>query len=65
MTKPNVIDGYIHSVTCALVLSDGKEACDCNPIDTSKAMRAADVLRVFAPLPPEEAVALRPFLKGG
>jgi hypothetical protein len=61
MTKPNVIDGYVHSVTCRLVASDGKEPCDCHPLDTRTAMRAGDVLRVFAPLPPEEAEALRPF----
>jgi hypothetical protein len=52
MTK-NLIDGMVHSVTCALLRGG---SCDCSPIDTSEAMR-----RIFAPLPPEEAKALREF----
>lgn len=54
----NLIDGMLHSVTCAL-MSGG--VCDCTPIDTSKAMRRDDVLRIFAPLPPEELSAMREF----
>jgi hypothetical protein len=57
MTK-NLNDGMVHSVTCALLRGG---SCDCSPIDTSEAMRRDDVMRIFAPLPPEEAKALREF----
>lgn len=57
----NSIDGFIHSVGCPFV-SDRNKACDCNPLDESKAMRKEDVLRIFAPLPPEEAAALCDYL---
>lgn len=60
-TKNNVIGTMRHSVPCRLIQSDGKEPCDCSPVDDAKAMRAVDVLRIFAPLPPEEAAALRDF----
>lgn len=63
MTQPNLIDGFLHAVKCRLVVSGGAEPCDCSPIDTSKAMRGTDILRVFAPLPQDEADALRPFLE--
>lgn len=61
-TKNNVIGTMRHAVACPFVQTDGREACDCSPIDEAKAMRHADLLRVFAPLPPEEAEALRPYL---
>lgn len=48
----NVIDGTRHAVSCPFVLRTGD--CDCHPLDESKAMRAADVLRIFSPLPSEE-----------
>lgn len=59
----NWIDGMIHAVRCPLVLSGGSDPCDCSPLDSTKAMRGGDVLRVFAPLPQDEADALRPYLK--
>lgn len=61
-TKNNVIGTMRHSMGCRLIQSDGKEPCDCSPMDDSKAMTGADVLRIFKPLPPEEAAALREFL---
>lgn len=60
----NWIDGMIHAVRCPMVLSGGSDPCDCSPLDSTKAMRGGDVLRVFAPLPQHEADALRQFLKG-
>lgn len=54
----NWIDGIIHAVRCPFV-EDRTQACDCHPSDISKAMTGADVLRVFAPLPPEEVAFLR------
>lgn len=53
-TKNNVIGTMRHSMSCRLIQSDGAEPCDCTPMDDSKAMKGADVLRIFAPLPPEE-----------
>lgn len=61
-TKYNVIGTMRHAVACRYVQSDGHEPCDCTPVDDSKAMRPADVLRIFAPLPPEEAEAMRDYL---
>jgi hypothetical protein len=57
----NVIDGFRHAVRCPFVL-DRTAQCDCSPLDESKAMRGGDVLRIFAPLPHEEAEALRKYL---
>lgn len=57
-TPHNWIDGFIHSVRCPFVLDRAQE-CDCHPSNISKAMRGADVQRVFAPLPPEEVAFLR------
>lgn len=57
----NVIGTMRHAVRCPFVF-DRTLPCDCNPLDDSKAMRAADVLRIFAPLPVDEAAALREFL---
>jgi hypothetical protein len=62
VTKPNEIDGWLHSLTCPLVVSGGADQCDCHPVDMSKAMCGADMLRIFKPLPPEEAAALRDML---
>ncbi len=53
-TKNNVIGTMRHAVACRLIQSDGQEPCDCTPVDDSKAMSGADVLRIFTPLPPEE-----------
>lgn len=61
-TKNNVIGTMRHAVACPFIQSDGREPCDCSPLDEAKTMRAADVLRVFAPLPEEEAEALRKYL---
>ena len=58
----NVIGNMRHAVRCPFV-ADRTKVCDCSPLDDSKAMRGADVLRVFAPLPPDEAAALREFLE--
>lgn len=49
----NVIGTMRHAVKCPFV-SDRTQSCDCNPVDDAKAMRSSDVLRIFAPLPPEE-----------
>lgn len=57
----NVIDGLRHAVKCPFVL-DRRQSCDCKPLDESKAMRGADVLRIFKPLPPEEAALLRRYI---
>lgn len=57
----NVIGHMRHAVRCPFV-SDRLQICDCSPLDDRKAMRGADVLRIFAPLPPEEAEALRKYL---
>lgn len=57
----NVIDGLRHAVKCPFV-QDRSKACDCRPVDESKAMRGADVLRIFSPLPEHEAVLLRKYL---
>lgn len=56
----NVIGTMRHAVRCAHV-ADRTLPCDCHPMDDSKAMRADDVLRVFAPLPEAEARVLREF----
>lgn len=61
-TKNNVMGTMRHAVACRLIQSDGAEACDCSPVDDAKAMRGSDVLRVFAPLPPDEAAALRDYM---
>lgn len=61
-TKNNVIGTMRHSVGCRLIQTDGTEPCDCHPMDDLKAMTGADVLRIFAPLPEEEAAALRDYL---
>ena len=54
-TKNNVIGTMRHAVACPFIQSDGKEPCDCAPLDDSKAMKThEEVLRVFSPLPPEE-----------
>jgi hypothetical protein len=58
-TKNNVIGAMRHAVLCRLIQSDGLEPCDCIPMDDSKAMTGADVQRIFHPLPPEEAEALK------
>ena len=50
----NVIGTMRHAVRCPLIQSGGSEPCDCSPLDDSKAMTHEDVLRIFAPLPPEE-----------
>lgn len=57
----NVIDGLRHAMACPLV-RDRAKACDCHPLDESKAMTAEDVKRVFAALPENEAAALRDYL---
>lgn len=57
----NVIDGWRHAMKCPFVL-DRTKACDCLPIDESKAMRGDDVLRIFALVPQHEADALREYL---
>lgn len=61
MSGDNLIDGMLHSLACPFV-GERSAQCDCHPVDTTKAMRRADVLRIFAPLPPEEAAALRDYL---
>lgn len=53
-TKNNVIGTMRHAVACRLIQSDGAEPCDCTPMDDAKAMKGGDVLRIFAPLSPEE-----------
>lgn len=53
-TKNNVIGTMIHAVACPLIQSDGREACDCMPMDRSKAMTGADLQRILAAGPPEE-----------
>jgi hypothetical protein len=62
LTKNNVIGTMRHAVACRLIQSDGAEPCDCSPMDDSKAMTGADVLRIFKPLPPEEAEAVRDYM---
>jgi hypothetical protein len=57
----NVIDGFRHAIKCPFV-HDRSKTCDCHPIDESKAMRSADVLRVFSPLPEHEAAELRKYI---
>ena len=61
-TKNNVIGTMRHAIACPFIQTDGRELCDCSPIDDAKAMTGADVKRIFAPLPPDEAEALRPYL---
>ena len=61
-TKNNVIGTMRHAVACPFIQTDGIEPCDCSPIDDAKAMTGDDILRIFAPLPPEEAEALRKYL---
>jgi hypothetical protein len=56
-----VIDGMRHAVRCPY-LRTPREPCDCHPLDESRAMRGADVLRIFKPLPQDEADALREYL---
>jgi hypothetical protein len=51
----NVVDGMRHAVKCPFLQTRVQTDCDCHPLDDSKAMRSDDVLRIFAPLPPEEA----------
>lgn len=61
-TKKNVVGNMRHAVACPSIQTDGHAACDCSPIDESKAMSRDDVLRIFAPLPEDEAEALRDYL---
>ena len=58
----NVIGTLRHSMTCKAVASQMPQDCDCSPVDDAKAMKAVDALRVFAPLPAEEAAALSQFI---
>ena len=58
----NVVDGFRHSTRCPF-LRTPREPCDCKPIDEAKAMRPADVLRIFTPVPDWEAAALRDILQ--
>ena len=57
----NVVDGMRHARSCPYLRSP-RETCDCHPFDESKAMRPADVLRIFKPVPQGEADALRRYL---
>ena len=47
----NVINGMRHAVRCPFLCTRDPKDCDCNPLDDSKGMTHADVLRIFAPLP--------------
>jgi hypothetical protein len=53
----NVINGFRHSMRCPF-LRIPPEPCDCRPIDESKAMRGEDVLRIFKPVPDDDARTL-------
>ena len=55
----NVIGTMRHAVKCPLILSGGAEPCDCSPLDDAQAMKSGDLLRLFTPLPPEEAEFLK------
>ena len=58
-SKNNIVGTMRHAICCPLIQSDGRKPCDCSPVDDAKAMTRADVLRIFQPLPPEEAEALK------
>jgi hypothetical protein len=58
----NLVDGLLHSRRCQFLASRDLRDCDCRPLVVSEAMTGDDVGRIFAPLPPEEAEALREYL---
>jgi len=42
-TKNNVVGTIRHAVSCRLIQTDGREPCDCTPIDDSKAWDVSGV----------------------